>query len=253
MAKLNTQILPKTLFVKIPWCQTFQISVPIGDDGTAYLFQGNGLVPFTANGLVGAGVGNIPSPGDYLAAGFREYGFLYDRYYVHASKIAIEAMVGNNATPVTNGVMQTVLLVQPFDHFSTGTTAGNNDSWQNSLLQLFGYNYDQLASIPYSKTRMIGYNSGGSSRMRVKMFRKTKYAYGVKDVRDNEELQGYTPDYTGITQADLEMVNPHHGFYYYWRCYNLSAATMVVDWTVKMTFYVSFTQREKTPVHQIIT
>lgn len=244
--RFQGQVIPPTMMIKLPYVNNFQYTLAAGGtagDTNADLIQGNAIVPFCSQGQVGTptGVGNVPIAGDQLPADFYRWAGFYDRYYVMASKIKIEAVFSSVETTGVSCV-QVGLLARPFSSFSSSATASVDNSWPSLVTSMAALEYKDLVTYPYSKTRMISTSAGGNSRLFWKMFRKTKRMYGVKDVRDNEELQGYLFQAPDATAGFYDNVNPHHGFFYYFRFYNVGQAC-VVNYTLRMTLYINLTQR----------
>lgn len=230
---MRAPLASRLLRVKLPWVKTFEHAFTVSSS-QSWAFQGNGIVPYTSTGQSGA---NLPSAGDTLPAGEVEYSRLYDKYFINGSSINVE-IVSTQNTP--NGTVRFVLLAIPFNDL--------DDSWQNNKAQLDGYTYEQLLAWPYAKWRMIGSNLGGASRLVTKMFRKTKNMCGIKDLRDNSQYGANLTDGTTLAPS----ANPGNGFMYYIRMFNTSSnATPTIDMTVRMSLYVTMTNREFNPTVSI--
>lgn len=235
---MRAPLASRLLRVKLPWVSTWDD--PVGmSDSISYAFQGNGIVPYTSLGQTGS---NRPDTGDVLPAGQIEYSNLYDRYYINGSSIKIEII--NTTIPGGTqqfNIVRAVLLAVP--------TTGGNDSWQSTKTQLDNYSYDELLSWPYAKWRVIGANTGGSSRVFFKMFRKTKSMCGLKDLRDNIDYAGPLTDGSSSVPTTGNGINPVAGFMYYLRLFNQSSTLVApVSITARMSLYCTLTNREFNPV-----
>lgn len=234
---MRAPLASRLLRVKLPWVKTFEHAFATSSS-QSWAFQGNAIVPYTSGGQSGV---NDPAAGDTLPAGEIEYSRLYDKYYINGSSIKVEIVSSQNTQ---NGTVRFVLLAIPF--VANNST---NDSWQDNKAQLDGYTYEQLLAWPYAKWRMIGSNLGGASRMVTKMFRKTKSMCGIKDLRDNNE---YGANLTDGSTGQAIQTNPYNGFMYYIRMFNTSStATPSIDMTVRMSLYVTMTNREFNPTQTI--
>lgn len=231
---MRAPLASRLLRVKLPWIKTFSVTMPNGPSSQSFAFQGNAIVPYTAVGQVAPNPNSVTA-GDTLPAGEVEYSQLYDRYYINGSSIKVEIV--NTNTGSDNALIRAVLLAIPFVN-------DTNDTWGANKAQLDGYTYDQLLAWPYAKWRMVGSNTGGASRVIFKMFRKTKHMCGIKDLRDNQDYSGRLTD--GSTSASSANTNPANGFMYYLRLFT-NAGTPVVEMNVRMTLYVTMTNREFNP------
>lgn len=249
---MRATLAPRTLYVKLPWVQTFTPTV--GTSGTQRIyFQGNGLVPYTTTGQNPANPNNNPGAGDIFPAGAVEYSQFYDKYFINGSSIKVEAVSTNSQALATSPLVRAVLLAVPFYRYAVGSTT-DGDGWGEVRDQLNGYSYEQLLAYPFAKWRMLGTNTGGASRLVFKMFRKTKPLVGVKDIKDNKELSGELPDGSIVDNANTPAINPFTGFMYYLRFFNADATTTApLQITVRMKLYATFTSREFNPTQTIIS
>lgn len=243
---MRASLASRMLRVKLPWVKTFDRDIATSGS-SSFLFQGNAIVPYTAQGQSGVNDNTNIQPGDYFPAGAVEYSNFYDRYVINGSSIKIEAVNNASASQSTGPLIRAVLLAIPFRETSASSSS-TRDDWYQVRTQLNGYTYEQLLAWPYAKWRMLGSNTGGSSRLNFKMFRKTKHMSGVKDLRDNNLYSGNLTD--GLTSvAPNENVNPNAGFMYYLRFFNANVlTTAVVSITVRMSLYVTMYSREFNPV-----
>lgn len=240
---MKAPLAARLLRVKLPWAKTFVTSIGVADD-ESFVFQGNGIVPYTLAGQTGT---NDPAVGDSLPAGEVEYSTLYDKYFINGSSIKVEAL-NINGSSGSFAFVRAVLLAVPF---ATGD-GSTPDTWFSTKAQLDSYSYSQLLAWPYAKWRMLGANTGGASRLTFKMFRKTKSMCGLKDLRDNREYGASLTD--GLT-AITGNINPQNGFMYYLRFFQAgsSSASVPIEITVRMSLYVTMTNREFNPVTIITT
>lgn len=236
----------RTLNVKLPWIKTFTTNITAAG-GQSYIFQGNAIVPYTVNGQTGSN--NSPGAGDSLPAGVNEYSQFYDRYFLYGSSIKIEAQNTSIATAAINANLRAVLLAIPFSN-------DTNDSWANVISQLNGYTYEQLLAWPYAKWKILASNQSGYSVRYFKMFRKTKFLCGLKDLKDNvgssNTQYGGSLNDGSLSIATNGISNPQLGFIYYFKVFNLSAATAFdLNLTVKMNLYCCLKDREFNPIQQL--
>jgi len=241
---MRAPLASRLLRVKLPWVKTFSVTMPQGPSSESFAFQGNGLVPYTSAGQSGSNTN--PSAGDILPAGAVEYSQFYDRYYINGSSIKAE-IVNTQSSSGGSTLIRAVLLAIPFVTDSTGGVAGD-DNWQANKTQLDGYTYEQLLAWPYAKWRMLGANTGGSSRLIFKMFRKTKNMCGIKDLRDNRDYGANLTDGSPTIQSG--QVNPGNGFMYYLRLFT-NNGTPLVEMNVRMSLYVTMTSREFNPTQTV--
>lgn len=242
---MRAPLAARLLRVKLPWVFTDNNTI-VANQSVTHSFQGSGLVPWTANG-------NNPSTsfnnynsaiaGDKLPAGALEYSNLYDRYFVNGSSIKVEAITTENF----QGVIRAVLLAVPFN-------TGAGDTYQNVRTQLDGYTYDQLLAWPYAKWRMIGTAEGGRSKLNFKMFRKVKHMCGLKDLRDNQDYGSHLTDGSNVAAGSSGLVvNPSRGFMYYLKFFNQSTVDVDISITVRMSLYMTMTDREFNPVVSFVS
>lgn len=237
---MRAPLASRLLRVKLPWVKTFSSTIT---SSQSYAFQGNGIVPYTVTGQTG--VQNYPSAGDTLPAGELEYSQFYDRYFINGSSIKVE-IVNTQSSSGGSTLIRAVLLAVPF----ISESGVNNDNWQANKAQLDAYTYEQLLAWPYAKWRMLGANTGGASRLIFKMFRKTKHMCGIKDLRDNQEYSGRLTD-GSLVSSIPDGVNPTQGFMYYLRLFT-NNGTPLVEMTVRMSLYVTMTNREFNPTQNIV-
>lgn len=240
---MRAPLASRLLRVKLPWIKTFSPNVAT-TGSQSYAFQGNGIVPYTVTGQSGANT--APAAGDSLPAGEVEYSQFYDRYVINGSSIKVEAISVNSQAQATSPLVRAVLLAVPF---TVGTGGPVADTWSAVKTQLDTYSYEELLAWPYAKWRMIGANTGGSSRLIFKMFRKTKQMSGVKDLRDNSEFVASLTDGTTTAAAGI---NPASGFMYYLRFFNANTSlTAPLEITVRMSLYVTMFSREFNPIQTV--
>lgn len=234
---MKAPLASRLLRVKLPWIKTFSTTLSSASS-QSYAFQGNGIVPYTALGQVWPN-GNTVSAGDTLPAGEIEYSQLYDRYYINGSSIKVEIV--NTQASGNSSLIRAVLLAVPFVN-------ENTDSWQHNKQQLDNYTYDQLLAWPFAKWRMVGANTGGASRVILKLYRKTKHMCGLKDLRDNVEYSGRLTDGSTDVSGSASSINPYNGFMYYLRLFTTGdSSENSAEITVRMLLYVTMTNREFNP------
>lgn len=234
---MRAPLASRLLRVKLPWVKTFNPVIEAAAS-QSYAFQGNGIAPYTVIGQSGSN--QSTSAGDSLPAGEIEYSALYDKYFINGSSIKIECVNTSSAASAASSLVRCVLLAIPF---VDGNASIDTDTWQANKTQLDAYSYDELLAWPYAKWRMLASNTGGSSRLNFKMFRKTKNMCGLKDLRDNRLYGYHLTDGTSTAQ----LVNPTGGFMYYLRFFNQSVVTTLAL-TVRMSLYCTLTNREFNPI-----
>lgn len=237
----------RLLNVKLPWVKTFTTNIA-GAGSQLYVFQGNGIVPYTIAGQTGS-ASNSPGNGDNIPAGCDEYSRFYDKYIMYGSSIAMEVQNTSIATAAVNANLRAVLIAVPF-------SAETNDQWSDVRNQLNGYSYEQLLAWPYAKWKIIAANQSGFSVRYFKLFRKTKSMCGLKDMRDNMGTSntnyGGTLNDGSLSIATNGITNPNQGYMYFFKVFNLSAATAFdVNITVKMKLYCGLTSREFNPIQTL--
>lgn len=250
---MRAPLASRLLRVKFPWVETETVQIA-PNAATSICYQGNALCPTTAAGLT---AGNTPAAGDTIASGAIEYSNFYDRYTINGSSINIEIVNRNVNAPQdgsfsSSGLIRACLMAIPFTANITGT-AGNDD-WTAVRTQLDSYNYEQLLAWPYAKWRMLGSNSGGASRLRFKMFRKTKSMTGVKDLRDNYQFIANMAN-NGSTAITNGVTNPVSGFMYYLRLFAEAppGTNQSIAITSRMSLYTTMYQREFNPIRTLTT
>lgn len=241
----------KSLYVKLPWIKTFTTSIAAAGSST-YSFQGNGMVPYTSFGNTPGNTPNTETAGDLIPAGVQEYSTFYDKYVILGSSIKIEANNTSVATSVVNGNLRCVLIAIPYS-----STNDTNDDWGAVRTQLNAYTYEQLLAWPYAKWRILPVNSSGFSVCYFKMFRKTKHMCNIKDMKDVSQSVLTVGSYGGTlpdgTVSAASMNNPDQGFMYFFKIFNLSAASIIdVNLTVKMRLYCNLFSREFNPIQTLV-
>lgn len=214
-------------YVKFPWLRTLQPTINAASAQT-YVWLGNSLVPQPASYS-----SSTPTAGDTWCSGVAEYSTFYNLYRVLGSsiKIQITAISANN-------VLRAVLLPIAFSGPETGTGAFIS----NRIAELDALTYDQLAQQPFAQAKTIGLATGGNSSRFFKMFRKTKYMLGCKDIRDNEQSRVKLPDPTG---ADGQIcVLDVNAWFFYLRIFNSAPATQqTIEVQARLKYYAQLTGR----------
>lgn len=243
---MRAPLASRLLRVKLPWVEAESIQIA-PNAATSICYQGNALCPTTVAGLT---AGNTPAAGDTIASGAIEYSNFYDRYTINGSSINIEIVNRNVNAPQdgsfsSSGLIRACLMAVPF-------TNSVSDNWTSVRAQLDSYTYEQLLAWPYAKWRMLGSNSGGASRLKFKMFRKTKAMSGVKDLRDNSSFIGVMPN-NGSTAVANGVSNPQNGFMYYLRLFAEAppGTNQSVAITSRMSLYTTMFSREFNPIRTL--
>ena len=248
---MRAPLASRLLRVKLPWVFTENNTI-VSNQSVTHSFQGSGLVPWTSNGNSGAFANfQYATAGDNLPAGAMEYSRLYDKYFVNGSSIKVEAITTENF----QGVVRAVLLAVPYSHLQNDIYTPEDDTYSGVRSQLDGYTYEQLLAWPYAKWRMIGTAEGGRSKLNFKMFRKTKNMCGIKDLRDNAQTHGAPlNDGSNVIPVSGDFrVNPTAGFMYYLRFFNQSSVDVDISITVRMSLYMTMTNREFNPVVSFVS
>lgn len=252
---MRAPLASRQLRIKLPWVKTFGFeSSATGFSAQSYSFYGSGIFPYSQNAQTTTG-GNTPLlvTGDNLPSGIVEYSNLYNKYVIDGSSIAVEAYtdVPNDTNPGQQ--IGVVLLAVPYE-----SDAGSDDSWNATRAQLDSYDYEQLLGWPYAKWKALGSNTGSYSRLKFKMFRKTKAMCGLKDLIDNDNYTGHLIDgkteFTDRVDNGVLEYNPTSGFMYYLRFFaqGQEDSSAYVRVTVRMMLYATMFSREFNPTTKII-
>lgn len=251
---MRAPLASRQLRIKLPWVKTFGFESSAGGFPTqSYSFYGSGIFPYSEMAQTTTG-GNTPRlvTGDNLPSGISEYSHLYNKYAIDGSSIAVEAYtdVPDDVNPGQQ--IGVVLLAVPYD-----TSSGNVDSWNDTRAQLDAYDYEQLLGWPYAKWKALGSNSGSYSRLKFKMFRKTKAMCGLKDLVDNDNYTGRLTNgkttFTNMVDNGVLQYNPQSGFMYYLRFFaqGQEGSSAYVRVTVRMMLYATMFSREFNPTTKI--
>lgn len=220
-SKINTSVMPRSMYVKLPFAVDFDQQVSVGGSFT-WVFLGNSIGPYKQD-LV-----NPPyTPGDIFCQAATQWGAFFDQYVALASSIKLQVLSGG-----TSGVFRIVLLAVPVNDTDVATQAG--------ILNAF--TYDDLVSWPGASWRTLGVSTGGNMvGTWMKNFTKTKSILGVKDVRDNGQLFSEMPDPDG-TQATARTAANEQWFFYL-RAFNLGTNLQNVRIILRMKQYLFMKQR----------
>lgn len=248
---MRAPLASRLLRVKLPWVKTFDPTISTSGS-QFYAFAGSSIVPYAANAQVNTQNAPVYTTGDTLPAGATEYSLFYDRYFVNGSSIKVEVLSTNSQALAASPLVRAVLLAVPYYLTSNGNLNPDprRDTWPAVRDQLDGYTYEQLLAWPYAKWRMIGANTGGSSRLMFKLFRKTKSMCGIKDLRDNSDAGSQLTD--GLTTLSGSVNMPQTGFMYFLKFFNQDGTTAApLSITVRMSLYCTLLSREFNPVQSI--
>lgn len=220
---INSTVMPRELYVKLPWMRTQQTNVP-ANSALTVTYLGNSLLPTPT------GASLTINTGDVWSSGVSEYSAFYSRYRVLGSKITIQL-----SSITTTQLMRLVLVpISGGDETSTPDLAGR-------ITELDALTYDQLAVFPNAQCKTLGLATGGNTTTYFKMFRKTKNMVQCKDLRDNDNTEANMPDSDGKNGSIC--TNPASAFFYYLRLFNFAGSIIPVDISTKMSFYVQLMGR----------
>lgn len=222
---VKAPIQARELYVKLHFTRSANMNVSAGG-GSTLAVLGNSLIPMPASYS-----GSI-STGDLWCAGVAEYAGFYNLYRVLGCSIKIQL---TNIS--TSNVLRCVLVPVTFGGPETGSSSTVGDK----ISELDGLTYDQLIQQPYTKSRVIGYATGGPNSIYLKLFRKTKSMLGCKDIRDNENTYARMPDITGANGTILS--GGAFSWFYYIRIFNAAASIQTVDYSIKVKYYTQLSGR----------
>lgn len=251
---MRAPLASRQLRIKLPWVKTFGfVSSSVGFPAQSYSFYGSGIFPYSQQAQT-TGVGIAPHlvTGDNLPSGIVEYSNLYNKYCIDGSSISVEAYTDVPSDTNPGQQIGVVLLAVPYD-----TTIGTPDSWDETRTQLDSYDYEQLLGWPYAKWKALGSNTGNYSRLKFKMFRKTKAMCGLKDLVDNDNYTGHLTngktEFLSSIDTGVYQYNPASGFMYYLRFFaqGQEDSSAYVRVTVRMMLYATMFSREFNPTTQI--
>lgn len=222
---IKAPVNARDTYVKFPWLRTFQPNIS-ASSGQTYVFLGNSLIPNPAS-FVGT------TSGDTWCSGVSEYASFYNLYRVLGTsiKIQITAISANN-------VLRAVLLPIALGDNETGAVGGISAR----VAELDALTYDQLSQQPFAQSKTIGLATGGNSARWFKMFRKSKYMLGVKDIRDQDGSLLRLPDTNG-SNGTVAFQSPNAWFYYLRIFNSASASAQSVEVQVRLKYYVQLTGR----------
>lgn len=251
---MRAPLASRQLRIKLPWVKTFDfVSSSSGFPAQSYSFYGSGIFPYSQMAqTTGVGIPPLLMTGDNLPSGIVEYSNLYNKYVIDGSSISVEAYT--DVPEGTNPGQQigVVLLAVPYDR-----DIGYPDAWDETRTQLDSYDYEQLLGWPYAKWKALGSNTGSYSRLKFKMFRKTKAMCGLKDLIDNDNYTGRLTNgrttFTNTIDNGVYGHNPLSGFMYYLRFFAQGGedASAYVRVTVRMMLYATMFSREFNPTTKI--
>lgn len=139
--------------------------------------------------------------------------------------------------------MRIALVPLPF--IGVGVPGADGDTWDDRRLFIVNATYQQLVSYPGVQWRTIAMNSGGNSRARLRLYRKTSTMVGVSRINnDPQNYAGQMQD--GVTTA-RPLTAPHEGFMYAVKVFSVAAGQAYVFplvVTARMKLYCTLTQRQ---------
>jgi len=226
-SKIAAPVNARETFVKLPWAEVDQNLALAASSNLFFTFVGNSLAPVPSS--TGS---NVVLSGSRWASGATEWGAFYNQYRVLGSSIKIQILL-STATNVTVGC-----ILLPVTMGATET--GLSGSIADRITELNTFSYEQLLSMPYAKSKMIGIGNSGNNTVYFKMFRKTKNMLGIKDVRDCPAMLQRLPDPDGRNGT---YNNSDYAFFYYLRIFNLTSTAAIVDVQSKMKFYANLSGR----------
>lgn len=220
MVKINTSVMAKTAYVKLPW--TFNEQRSIGaTTNYSWTFRGNSIAPQGGN-TTGITAGSI------LPSGCVEYASFYDKYRVLGASLSVQFLTASTS----NWVRVILLPVSASDAASDLATI---------VTEYDTYSYSQLAAMPGAQSRIVGFASGSNAQVFLKAFRKTKHMLGIKDIRDQDELLGDMPSTAGA--GGTQPFEEGRQWFYYFRAFNPAGSAVTVEIMAKMKLYVELNNR----------
>lgn len=213
-------------YVKFPWLRTIS-TAPAGVSANTLVFLGNSLIPNPASLS-----SNTPSAGDIWCSGVSEYAAFYNNYRVLGSSIKIQI-----TSISSNNVFRVVLL--PI--MAGGAESGAPGTIATRVAELDALTYDQLAQQPFAQSKTLGIATGSNATRFFKMFRKSKYMLGIKDIRDKENTLLNLPDPTG-SNGEIT-VQADDSWFYYLRVFNTSGSAQTAEVQVRLKYYTQLTGR----------
>jgi len=224
---IRAPVAARELYVKMK----YSTIKPLGTSGVTpnyYAILGNSLIPFPASYS-----SNTPTAGDIWVAGIGQYCTQYNLYRVLGCSVSAQFVTEN--TSVTRIVMV------PFTYGGPGE-AGAVTTIADKITELNTLTYDQLSSLPYAYSKLVGSNAGGPNVCYTKMFRKTKNMLGCKDLRDNEDTLLAFPNLGGLDGTIQTNSRSSYGFYY--KIFTGSAAgNDIAEVQFKISYYVQLSGR----------
>jgi len=220
---IRAPVAARELYVKMKYSTIKEIGSAIGP---RYTILGNSLIPFPASYS-----SNTPTAGDIWVAGIAQYCTQYNLYRVLGCSVSAQYVT--ESTPTTRIVMV------PFTYGGPGE-AGAVTTIADKIAELDTLTYDQLSTLPYAYSKLVGSNAGGPNISYMKMFRKTKNMLGCKDLRDNEDTLLAFPNIGGLDGTIQTSSRASWGFYY--KVFSGSGST-VGEVQFKISYYVQLSGR----------
>lgn len=226
---IRAPINARETYVKLPWINTFSSTSLTTGTSSGRAFLGNSLVPFPASYA-----SNSPAAGDEWVNGVSQYLAFYNLYRVLGASIKVQ-VVCQTSSGVTFGV-----ALVPVTTFGDGAAL---NTVTEKIAELDALSYDAVCMLPNAKCRLVGIGSGGNAVVHYKMFRKTKYMIGCKDIKDVEDTQCELPSAAGAggsiicSSVGAADSTGTPAWFYYVRVFNLTGSTGSFDMQVKMKYY----------------
>lgn len=239
-SKLNTTVIRPTvysreLYTKMRYVQMIgNQTIPL-TSSLRFFWLGNSASPYPPQGALGAFVNpnNVIPAGEQYPGGLVEYASFYDKYTILGSSIKVFLLVANSASSI---VLRMVLIpIAP-------TPDSGTDDIATMINQLDGYTYQQLMSYPQAQHRLLMASNSGFGKSNVKAFRKTKYMFNVKDMKDDNDR--FNEDMPSTAGANGRRPSENNQWGYYVRVFNDSSSNVTaVDFNVTMKLYFRLNQR----------
>jgi len=220
---IRAPVAARELYVKMKYSTIKEIS---SASGPRYTILGNSLIPFPASYS-----SNTPTAGDIWVAGINQYCLQYNLYRVLGCSVSAQYV--SESTNVTRIVMV------PFT-YGGASEALASTTISDKIAELDALTYDELSSLPYAQSKLVGSNAGGPNVCYMKMFRKTKNMLGCKDLRDNEDTLLAFPNLGGLDGTIQTNSRSSYGFYY--KIF-AGASTVTSEVQFKISYYVQLSGR----------
>nr|WAE42370.1 MAG: capsid protein [Cressdnaviricota sp.] len=202
---IRSQGLPKELFVKFPWYQEFDTgAIPVSST-VSYVFNGNSLMPYTANSPTG-------TTGQYVVPALQQYSSFYDESTVTGSSLKLQVIRTDSAAiPLT-----VTLNAIPFSQLrvTSDSSVTPIDGFTEALNTYLAFDVNSKAAQPYCQVKRLNVDTSGHETCYMKRFGKVKKFLGISSIRDNHtQVSLPIENYINPIVQDTRLI-PLSGFFY---------------------------------------